>query len=290
MPQFCAVSSAQVSEPLAGTAATARVWIALEQPGAWAPRAPKTHTLPADVAAVLRGWGALPGARLQFIRRGRPSSASRVLLVADAAAGHLFRATLSDVAALVDLDVPALLRDGHAPGFELLQDPVALVCTHGQRDRCCAKWGGEVFRAMLDHAPEQVWQTTHLGGHRFAPTLVILPHGHCYGRVPAASSHDLLAAHADGRVADLDLLRGRSALPAPAQVAEVALRRRFDDLALDAVTLRDCRAVDEGRWIVSMAIDGAAHEVEVTREVLDDRRLASCGDEAPKQVSVLVAR
>ena len=32
--------------------------------------------------------------------------------------------------------------------------------------------------------PERLWQSSHLGGHRFAPNVLVLPHGVQLGRIP----------------------------------------------------------------------------------------------------------
>jgi hypothetical protein len=70
-----------------------------------------------------------------------------------------------------------------------------LVCTHGRRDTCCGARGMELVRALAEAGlagpspagaspapagagpgPEvRLWRTSHTGGHRFAPTAVVLP-------------------------------------------------------------------------------------------------------------------
>ena len=50
-----------------------------------------------------------------------------------------------------------------------------LVCTHGARDACCGKFGYGFYVEMRGLAAVRgdgvrVWRTSHLGGHRFAPT------------------------------------------------------------------------------------------------------------------------
>lgn len=88
---------------------------------------------------------------------------------------------------------------------ELLAEPVSdrapaegvtdvLICTHGTRDRCCGSSGTKLHQqvvaaqadaqagASADASPEavRVWRTSHLGGHRFAPTALTLPDGHAW--------------------------------------------------------------------------------------------------------------
>lgn len=57
-----------------------------------------------------------------------------------------------------------------------------LVCTHGSRDRCCGQWGVRLARTLRE-AGAPVWEVSHLGGHRFAPTLWCLRDWKVYGRV-----------------------------------------------------------------------------------------------------------
>jgi hypothetical protein len=53
-----------------------------------------------------------------------------------------------------------------------------LVCTHGRRDACCGSSGERLFAGMGELAGARqvrVWRTSHTGGHRFAPTVIVLP-------------------------------------------------------------------------------------------------------------------
>jgi hypothetical protein len=63
---------------------------------------------------------------------------------------------------------------GRGPGQEVL------VCTHGKRDVCCGSLGTTLFQkvAPLLSSPDLfIWRTSHTGGHRFAPTFIVLPEG-----------------------------------------------------------------------------------------------------------------
>jgi hypothetical protein len=84
--------------------------------------------------------------------------------------------------------------DDQAAGQADGSGPVdVLVCTHGRRDACCGGRGTDLVRALAETtlsgartwpsrlgrdgpAPEvRVWRTSHTGGHRFAPTALVLP-------------------------------------------------------------------------------------------------------------------
>ncbi|MEM7793208.1 MAG: sucrase ferredoxin [Cyanobacteria bacterium P01_C01_bin.118] len=63
-----------------------------------------------------------------------------------------------------------------------------LVCTHTQVDLACGRFGTPIYRQLRQTygqqgQPLRVWQSTHFGGHRFAPTLVDLPTGLFWGHL-----------------------------------------------------------------------------------------------------------
>ena len=98
-----------------------------------------------------------------------------------------------------------------------------------------------LYEALGDHLPAaSLWQASHLGGHRFAPNMVVLPSGVQLGRVSVAEAAGVAAALAAGRI-PLDHYRGRTLYDAPVQAAEIAVRRA---LALDGVG--DLRLVAHG--------------------------------------------
>jgi hypothetical protein len=86
-----------------------------------------------------------------------------------------------------------------------------------------------------------VWETSHLGGDRFAANVLVLPSGLLYGRVLPFAAAEFVAAAEAGEVVGA-LLRGRVGLPPAAQAAvafaheQLALRRRAD---LQVVDIRE---------------------------------------------------
>jgi hypothetical protein len=112
------------------------------------------------------------------------------------------------------------LRDWGAPD----PDPLLLVCANGRRDRCCGHSGGRLADALWrgPHA-DRVLTCTHLGGHRFAPTALLLPFGALHGRLDEPGATRLLTDASRGHMAG-HTLRGHSTLDQPAQVAEVHAR------------------------------------------------------------------
>ena len=144
-------------------------------------------------------------------------------------------------------------------------EPHLLVCANGKRDACCAIVGRPVAAAAAEAHPGRVWETTHLGGHRFAPTAVALPSGWTFGRLTPESAAPTLDAIGAG-VVDLEAARGRSVWPGPGQVAELAVRRQLDARGVDDVTA--VVRADDG-WTVTLA-DGRRWQVAVERRATGD--------------------
>ncbi|HEX3566494.1 MAG TPA: sucrase ferredoxin [Acidimicrobiales bacterium] len=54
-----------------------------------------------------------------------------------------------------------------------------LICGHGRRDRCCGALGTSLALEMaageIGGDDTRLWRTSHTGGPRFAPTMIVLP-------------------------------------------------------------------------------------------------------------------
>jgi hypothetical protein len=73
------------------------------------------------------------------------------------------------------------------------------VCVHGERDQCCGKYGLALFQDFeilinqLNYKNNfRVWQSSHLGGHRFAPTFFEAPSMRWYGLFEAKKIESFL--------------------------------------------------------------------------------------------------
>jgi hypothetical protein len=134
-------------------------------------------------------------------------------------------------------DLAAVAAGSHREWGEPDPGPLLLVCANGRRDRCCGHDGGRLADA-LQAGPwaDQVLTSTHLGGHRFAPTALLLPAGVLHGRLDVGSAADVLAQSLEARTPTASL-RGFSTLDEPAQVAEARGRTLlgYDGLAPLAV-------------------------------------------------------
>ncbi len=297
-PGRCSALSALVDEPLAGSAADARGWVALEQPGAWGAKAFKDSDLDPAIGKALDSAASKHGLRPVLIRRpGRVAGrgSARRVLVAHSLPGRtwLLGGWVDDPAAVLDLDWAAVASGDLAaaraslPGLELETAPHLLVCANGKRDACCAIVGRPVAAAAADTHPDRVWETTHLGGHRFAPTAVVLPSGWTFGRLTPENAAPTLESVA-AEIVPIESARGRSVWPGPGQVAELAVRRELGARGVDDVmTVARADGDVRGAWVVSLR-DGRRWQVAVERRDTGAVRPESCGKK-PAPVEPYVA-
>ena len=274
----CAVLAQAADAPMAGTAPVAPRWACLEHRGAW-PRDTTHHTDPAIVGFAARAAAA--GFRLQLIRRpGRRSDDARMrLYLADTTppGAHTTMVTVAGPADLLDLPLPPL--GTQLPGRPV-DDPLLLVCTHGRRDRCCALDGRALVKALVEAGEPDVWECSHLSGHRFAPTALVLPTGYLYGRLDIATAVQARKAAELGEV-ETALCRGRSAFSAAGQVADLAVRQAAHIRCADALTVAESATATT----VRRRRGDEAWRVEV-RERVGTPHPSSCGVAALPVVSL----
>src|SRR4029079_10991680 len=116
---------------------------------------------------------------------------------------------------LLDLDLTV-------PGSEPVGRPLLIVCTHGKHDPCCARYGRPLYAALEGQADDGwVWQSSHVGGDRFAGNVVVLPEGLYFGRVEPADAWSLLDEYLAGPV-DVQHSRGRACHTLSEQAADTA--------------------------------------------------------------------
>ena len=232
----CSLRSLAAEESLAGTASTIRHWLLIEHPGPWGRDGLLDARLPAGVGRGLWALEGTSGARVLLIRkpdREAADDAGPVRCFAvdtrDAWLGSQALDRIEDAVRLDPRDRSSFRGD---PGGETL----FVVCTHGRRDPCCAERGRPIARVLADAFPDRTWESTHVGGDRFAGNLVAFPHGLYFGRLEPSEAPAIAQAYTEGRIGSLDRYRGRSCDPFPVQAAERAVREhlgldRIDDVA-----------------------------------------------------------
>jgi hypothetical protein len=235
----CAGSHTGRRPCLASATVGSRAWLLIEHPGPWGADLDETD-LPGPLAdAVHRARR--HGVRPQLIRRPRRRRTPPPFQVYTGFSGTgaepvwLEGRELRDPEELAGLDLSAVSA-GRAPGFGTpVTGPVLLVCTHGRPNACCARVGAPLARFLHDRF-SGVWETSHVGGDRYAANLVCLPHGLFYGDLDQERALTAAEEYRQGRVV-LAGYRGRGGLPEPVQAAEHFVRSRTAVLGVDDVTV-----------------------------------------------------
>ncbi|MFD7879010.1 sucrase ferredoxin [Streptomyces sp. NPDC059766] len=301
----CATVSGDLDEPVSGTAATARTWLLLEQPGPWGVKALTSSHLDPALGRALEAAADGTGVRIALIRRPGPHADFGTRRVRKVYAAHttpgnvwLHSATTAAPERLLDLDFAALGQGDHRTfaaalgGRPHTGDPLALVCTNGRRDRCCALLGRPLAAELAAREVEGVWEVTHLGGHRFSPTVLVLPHGYAYGRADARTVVEALQGVQEGRIVTRGC-RGSSAWERPGQAAELAVRASVGE---DAAGVLSVVRTDGAapRWEVTVAhADGRHWRVVVAQGASLPPRAESCGASllgTPARMDVVAVR
>jgi hypothetical protein len=282
---LCAEASGGANEPLAATASRIDHWLLVEYRGLWDRDVLGGSLLSEPLKAHLRDQLAgLGHARLLFIKRPeRRSHARRMLYVGSSRPGEesLYALEFERHEDLLGYDFASALLDGGTPGVPA-EHPIFIVCTHGKRDRCCAKYGRPLYDALKGKVdPAWVWQSTHVGGDRFAGNVVVLPEGLYFGRVEGADLDPLLDSYFDGEI-HLDRYRGRSAYTFAVQAAEHAVREADVLTGIGAVSLENVEPRGEG-WTVTLRAGSTTRKVEVDVELADEPFYLTCSSVTPQR-------
>lgn len=260
----CSLQAREASLQVTGTAAAHDAFLLVEVPLPW-PREITEHPALADlrVPAGTRVQGVVPSA-------DRVADGEALVVHHQRPAGPFRRYERTERRVRLD----DLVRDGLDPasGDATTQVTDLLICTHGIRDRCCGSFGMSLFLSVASRPHLRVQRTSHTGGHRFAPTAVLLPEGTVWGWL----DDDVLEAVLDRSRPPADLLRhyrGSTAMPDPwTQVAEAAVLAEVGWSWLDES--RSAQVVEPG----VVHVESTAGEWEVR---IDDRGIAPqpvCGE------------
>ena len=270
------------------TALHRELWLLLEYRGPWRARATTDNDLPEVVQEWLDAQleAAAGTGRVQFIKRSGAENGITFFI------GHtqevkpcLYQFRLESYLDLLDLEVAEIVAEEARYETARREEPLFLVCTNGRRDRCCALYGIAAYDALAPVAGNAVWQTTHLGGHRFAANLATFPDGTYYGRIRPADATAFVRARQRGELY-LEQLRGRTCYDKVEQAADYFLRQQTGELALDAFRhIATSNPIEEVYEVTFAATAGGrVHRVRLRREPSDLPIYASCGQLPTKPV------
>ncbi|CAM3323744.1 sucrase ferredoxin [Mycobacterium intermedium] len=268
----CSDQSLARGDPMYGTASAGFSWVLLELPGAWGNSAflQSPGIIDPELGRAIVRRVEMAKMRIAAIRRHgrRPATPRWRWFVAHSRVGEeaLYAGEVSDPREYLDL---ALDGSDGTPS----DDPVVAICAHGKHDQCCAVRGRSACREIATDYPEFTWECSHLGGDRFAATMLVLPEGLCYGRVDLADAAGLVRLYLDGRL-DNKFLRGRTSLPHAVQAAQYFVREEYGDNRIDALHPLSV-AHDEGEIRVVLGAESGPIEVAL-HEQMSEPLLSQC--------------
>ncbi len=314
----CAIAAQRAGEHLIGTAGHYQTYVLIECPMPWAARAFDSQPIPAALRNYIHTIKKTQSVQFLCIARGTASMRDRTTVMIYERTGSLevlpafttnstrpftggYRGYELDLESL-DQVVPCLKaywqqqyqpQKRSIPLGHLIHQQDLLVCTHGMRDRCCARFGQPFFReakklSKQGHLPNiRVWQASHIGGHRFAPTAISLPDGRYYGRLTLAALRAIASRHGSINLLSA-VYRGWGILPEPLQVLEQQLLLSQGWAGLNnKVTYRLLNSLSEADSFKHSAIEAEltsqqpdgeiiTHRARIIRRVEETNRAREC--------------
>ncbi|MGF1480509.1 MAG: sucrase ferredoxin [Cyanophyceae cyanobacterium] len=203
--RFCSEVSKATGEDPIGTAGTCQHWLIVELPLPWSEKLllePRTQPLIAALKELIFKQGVLirplaiapdpeystPG-HIRTLYYRQPSRcfahySKQEFIVPEAEFPQLVSALLQQLRQQPN-ELPRFER--YLQATDTIRE--LLVCTHGNVDAACARFGYPIYKQLRhDYAPQsegklRVWRCSHFGGHQFAPTLIDLPEGRYWGHL-----------------------------------------------------------------------------------------------------------
>jgi hypothetical protein len=278
---FCSVRSQEASEETFGTASTGDAWLLLEYARPWGSKAFRDSTLPKAVKVYLSGLlKSVPRSRVLLIKQTKKVKGPLTLFVVRSgeSSSSILKYEFPEYEQLLDLDLVSALAGGSPSGTTPWEEPLFLVCTHGKRDKCCAKFGIPIYKTIQTLVGESsVWQCSHVGGDRFAANVVCFPDGLFYGHVTEETAKLIVKEYDERRIV-LTNFRGRSCYSFPVQAAEFFTRRETGFRRIGDLKFLTYDALKPNEWRVRFfsEVDAKVHQVSLRSHLSEFQNRLTC--------------
>ncbi|MBN2045604.1 MAG: hypothetical protein JW757_11330 [Anaerolineales bacterium] len=287
---YCSQIARQDQISLIGTATRADNWFLVEYPAAWESKAFEGSQIPDEVKDYLTA--AVEGVRVLLIRKTGKAKHKGLHFFAiqgDALEPKMYGYQIDDYTDLLEIDLSYMTSGRPGDPAHLREKPLYLACANGKRDRCCAKFGMQVFKAMSAIDPEAVWQSSHIGGHNKAPVTLFFPHGLNYGMTSSDDIRNLMGEYQRGRVG-LEFYRGRVVYDTHLQAGEHFWREHTGILDLPGMEVVSVEELGDNEWWIDVhGVDGADHHsFHVRQEVSDIEIPMTCSGKKVEKLSRFV--
>ncbi|MFN6484874.1 MULTISPECIES: sucrase ferredoxin [unclassified Nostoc] len=229
---FCALESLDVGEDPIANAYNFDFFVMVECPTPWTNEAFNSKPVPENLRNIVKEF-AKSEITVEFLliynKELKQPNSTRVLIYhkpTGLAQGYSkYELFLSDIAEVAPMIKKCLLEKNLDNYISESHTRDIFICTHGSHDKCCAKFGNPFYRQAKNIVKDlgmnnvRVWQSSHFGGHRFAPTAIDFPEARYYARLDSESFSSILT-----RTGNIEFIkhiyRGWAILPEAAQVLE----------------------------------------------------------------------
>ena len=218
---FCRDLSIARGEPIEGMGYAAEKVLMLAWPrGKWRPYPWESVDLEPVLAAAMEA-ASDSGIHMALVDRVGASDSLPTLMAQPESIAADFE-TQGEIAAAI-----RAYMDGEVFAGRVEPRVTVMICTDSRQDACCARYGFATYKAMMAEADPSrfnIVQANHIGGCRFAASLMVLPSRQRYGRMSADQVPGFLEALLRNDVY-LPAYKGHADWPEPLQVAEIAAMR-----------------------------------------------------------------
>jgi len=286
---FCSLRSQEAEENAFGTASMGDSWLLIEYPRPWGARAFHESALPKAVKIHLGNLlKSVPRSRLLLIKQTRTVKGSLTLFVVRSreSSSSILKFEFFEYDQLLEFDLANALGGGSPAGAMPWEGPLFLVCTHGKRDKCCAKFGIPIYKTILTLVGDSsVWQCSHVGGDRFAANVVCFPDGLFYGHVSEENAKLIVREYCERRIV-LTNFRGRCCYSFPVQAAEFFARRETGFRGIGDLKFLTYDPLKPNEWHVRFfsEVDAKVHEVSLTSYLSEFQNRLTCHTDEPRSV------
>ncbi|MGJ7032940.1 sucrase ferredoxin [Niabella hirudinis] len=277
---FCSAASRYFKEDIHGSAANYNGFILLEHSDPFPEKISQAHVDPLFIAS-LQELAKQKKAKLLLIRNRKTDFKTCRLIYVDCI-GHRYltlRSTLADLAAI------RLEFYINNPDAIWETDPFFVVCTNGKKDKCCAKFGFPVFKFIENHDKAvSVFESTHVGGDRFAANAVCMPKGIYYGRVMVEDVDAILEA-TERELIHYPNYRGLCTRSFLYQSVECCLREQLQDFSVSFDFTIDEQTEGEEGYDFRVTVNGESYQLRLLKKVIPYPYYLTCKSQKPGNIT-----
>lgn len=222
---LCSQKAQKYAHQLPGTASVFKKLLVIEIPGSWRKPVWDNALIPPDLQAYFDtihtdGW------RLLGVKQANHNGPFRVqvyTLEDDLFVGYETMVENYN-------DFMTWHRNYDVANMERITNQQVYICCHGVHDRCCGQFGVGFYQSMNEYKQEhgssaEIWQCSHVGGHRMAPTALVMPQGYMYGHLTNDEIGSWLE-YIESNAVYTPKARGSVLRPADEQFVELAVREQ----------------------------------------------------------------